>query len=139
MALDTKTIERIQTLLRESRNIGGYFERHEAVTASPSVDKHGAGFELSNDRFQAFKLPISFNCHTGTYGSSSCSTDLHARTEDVAPYFVKAMNIHRKLLFETAARLMEEEAAALTSKARAEIAGLQAMVDGLSPYQSETA
>jgi hypothetical protein len=135
--MDTQTLQRIQSLNRNANAIGGYFAKHAEVIAHPKVDKHGAGFEGATDRFQAFRVTASFCCHTGTYGSSSCSTDLSVRSDDVGPYFVKAMARHQRLLFDTAAQIMREEAAALTEKARAEIAALTQMVDALSSPTAE--
>lgn len=125
------TIARIKSLLQQSAVLDGYLGKHAKVIAQPSVDKHAAAFEADNDRFRAFSLRVSFNCHTGQYGSSSCSVDLYVSTEAVAPYFIRAMNIHKKQLFETAARLIREEAMSLRATATAELETIRTMLDGL--------
>jgi hypothetical protein len=130
MAADTATLEKIKRLNHTAARLAGYHDQHKATISSSNVDKHEATFAPRTDRFVAFHVNATFTCHTGTYGSSSCSTDLHV-TEEVEPYIIRAMAKHQELLFATAARLIREDAAKLTDKARAELAALVAMVDGL--------
>lgn len=131
-ALSVSNIERMKALNSMADAVGRYFERHAERIAPSNVDKHGAQFDRRTDRFAAFHVSATFTCHTGVYGSSSCSTDLSLRTEEVEPYFVRAMAKHQQLLFATAAELMRHDAAALTEKARAEIDALTAMVESLN-------
>ena len=127
---DTKTIDRIKTLRRESAAIGGFHALYAETYASDShCDKKGYGFG-GDDRFTAFAINTRFSSHRGYYGNSSCSTILNVYDREVVEKaFVKALNIHQKELFATAARLMREEAASLTDQAGKEIDTLKAMLD----------
>lgn len=138
--MDTKALQQIKDLHATAAAIGGYFAKHKKTISDPRVDKHEARFDKRSDRFCAFNVTASFTCHTGVYGSSSCGVDLYARTETVEPYFIRAMAKHQELLFATAAELMRDDAAKLSEKARAELAALTAMVDGLeAPAEPELA
>ena len=141
---DTKTIDRIKTLRRESAAIGGFHALYAETYASDShCDKKGYGFGMDG-RFAAFTVKASFDSWAGYYGNSSCSTILSVyHRELVEKTFVKAMNLHQKELFATAARLMREEAASLTEAATKEIEALRAMLESavadVAEAQSEAA
>lgn len=130
MAADTKTLEKIKSLRREAAVISGFHALYALKYAPDShCDKKGYGFN-HDDRFTAFSVKATFSSHAGYYGSSSCSAILNCYDRDVVERaFVKAMNLHQKELFQTAARLMHEEAASLTDQAEKEIAALQQMLD----------
>lgn len=131
MNTNTKTIDRIKSLRREANAVGGFHALYADKYANDSrCDKKGYGFIAGrSDRFVSFNFTATFESHAGYYGNSSCSTILNVYDrEAVERAFVKALNIHQKELFATAARLMREEAASLTEKAEEEIASLQAML-----------
>lgn len=128
--MDTKTIDRIKSLRREAAAVGGFHQMFATKYASdPQCDKKGFGFGTDH-RFVAFSINTKFDSKAGYYGNSSCSTVLSVDDRaSVEAAFVKALNIHQKELFATAARLMREEAAALTDKAVAEVEAIQQMLD----------
>lgn len=131
-AADTKTLDKIRSLRREAVNIEGFHAHYSEKYASDShCDKKGYGFVYGNsDRFVSFKVNATFESYAGYYGNSSCSTILHVYDrEAVERAFVKAMNLHQKELFATAARLMREEAAGLTDAAEAELSTLQRLLE----------
>lgn len=128
--MSAKTIEEIRTLLRNAKAIEGFHANYRAQYApDTNCDKKGYGFGRDH-RFAAFKLTVSFDSWAGYYGNSGCGPILRV-DGDVAPYFIKAMNVHQELLLATAARLMREDAATKRSKAEAEIAAMQATLDAL--------
>lgn len=132
MAADTKTIDRIKNLRREAASIGGFHALYADKYASDSrCDKKGYGFiNGKTDRLASFSFTTTFESHAGYYGNSSCSTILNVyEREIVEKAFIKALNIHQKELFATAARLMREEAASLTEQAAKEIEALKSLLD----------
>ena len=130
MSADTKTIDRIKSLRREASAIAGFHTLYaETYAPDPGCDKKGYGFK-NDDRFDAFTIKAIFSSYRGYYGNSSCSRILSVYDKPtVESAFVRALNIHQKELFATAARLMREEAASLTEKASEEIAALQSMLE----------
>lgn len=127
MTLKTETLERIRSLRTEAHKLATFHEGFAKQYASDSkCDKKGFGFGKDN-RFAAFKVSTSFDSWTGYYGSSSCCRALSIN-EKAAEFIVKAMNVHQKEIFATAARLMREEAATLTDSAAEELAALQQML-----------
>ena len=118
--MDTKTIDTIKALRSEAANFAGFHELYSAKYAPDSrCDKKGYGFGIDN-RFSAF----------GYYGNSSCSTIMRVyHTDLVKPFLIKALNVHQKEIFATAARLMREEASRLTDKATAEVEAIQKMLE----------
>lgn len=131
--MNTKTLDRIKSLKREAGALGGFHAHYDAKYRSDSnCDKKGYGFG-DDRRFAAFEIKTSFDSHAGYYGNSSCGTILNIYDKAlVEPFIIKALNVHQKEIFATAARLMREEAASLSGKAADEIRALQKMVDDLS-------
>ncbi|MBN9236039.1 hypothetical protein QV13_12625 [Mesorhizobium hungaricum] len=128
--MDTKTIDTIKALRSEAANFAGFHELYSAKYAPDSrCDKKGYGFGIDN-RFSAFEIKTSFDSHAGYYGNSSCSTIMRVyHTDLVKPFLIKALNVHQKEIFATAARLMREEASRLTDKATAEVEAIQKMLE----------
>lgn len=137
--MDTKTIERIKSLRREAAAIGGFHALYsEKYAPDAHCDKKGYGFG-KDDRFVAFSINTKFESHAGYYGNSSCSTILNVYDrETVEKAFVRALNVHQKELFATAARLMREEAASLTDKAQAEVEAIQKLLEDAQADLAET-
>ena len=126
--MDTQTLEKIKTLRFGAANLSGFHEMFATkFGADSSCDKKGFGFGKDN-RFAAFKLQTSFDSWAGYYGRSSCSSVLGG-SDQVAEFIIKAMNVHQKEIFATAAKLMRDEAATLTAKASEELAALQSMLE----------
>jgi hypothetical protein len=127
--MSADAIKQIKSLRSEAAKLDGFHAHFaEKYAADRNCDKKGYGFNY-DDRFAAFSVTAKFSSHAGYYGSSSCSTVLSIYDRKVVEAaFVKALNIHQKELFATAARLMREEAAALTVKAEAEIQAMQEMI-----------
>lgn len=130
--MNIDTLNKIKRLLGEAGKLSGFHEMFaEKFRSDERCDKKGYGFGRDN-RFAAISLSVSFDSWAGYYGNSGCSSVLSLH-DDVKPFLIKALNVHQKEIFSTAARLMREEAEGLTAKAREEIAALQSMVDALGP------
>ncbi len=128
--MNVENITKIKSLRREAANIGGFHELFRTTYAVDThCDKKGYGFNY-DDRFTAFVTSVGFSSKAGYYGNSSCSSVLSVGDRPaVEKALVKALNIHQREIFATMARLMSEEAAALTDKAQQEISALQQMVE----------
>lgn len=126
----TATIDAIKSLRYEAANFGGFHDLYAKNYApDTNCDKKGYGFG-KDSRFAAFTINTQFSSWHGYYGNSSCSNIMNVRHADlVKPYLVKALNHHQRELFATVARLMREDAAAMTEKAEAEISALSAMIE----------
>lgn len=139
--METKTIDMIKALRSEAATFAGFHNLYSTKYASDShCDKKGYGFEVATDRFVSFNLAVSFCTHAGYYGNSSCSTIMRVRDGNlVRPYLIKALNVHQKEIFATAARLMRDEAARLTDKAQAEVEAIQQLLELAKSETSEAA
>lgn len=125
--LNTKTLEKIRQLRADAYKLAGFHQMFATKYGSDErCDKKGYGFG-EDHRFSAFSVKTSFDSWTGYYGNSSCGSAL-GMGDEAAKYIVKAMNIHQKELFATAARLMREDASKLTGEAEAELSQLQQML-----------
>lgn len=127
--MDTKTIDRIKALKSAATSFATFHTHYSEKYASDShCDKKGYGFNR-DDRFAAFRMTVSFDSWAGYYGNSSCGSILSVSDSDlVKKAFIEALNINQKLIFATMAKIMTAEAESLTSKAKEEIAALQALV-----------
>jgi len=127
---DTQTLDKIKALRSEANNFAGFNTTYAEKYAPDSrCDKKGFGFGR-DDRFTAFRINTHFASWAGYYGNSGCGTIMSVYHRDlVEPYVVKALNVHQREIFATVARLMREDAADLTEKAKAELARLNAMLD----------
>jgi hypothetical protein len=127
MSLNTKTLETIRLLRTEAHKLATFHEVFASKYASDSsCDKKGFGFGKDN-RFAAFSVSTSFDSWSGYYGNSSCGR-VFSLNQEAARFITQAMNVHQKEIFATAARLMREEAATLTTAAAEELAALQQML-----------
>lgn len=125
--MDTKALDKIQSLRRNAKEFGTFWERYGARIADPNVDKFGAAFN-SDDRYRAFSLYVGFDSKTGIFGNSSCSSFMACTPEIACEYFVKALNFNSEAIFATMAKLMAADAAKLTVEAQKEISRLQELV-----------
>jgi hypothetical protein len=127
--METKALDKIKQM-RQAANSLRTFHSHFEEKYEPDArcDKKGYGFGVDS-RFSAFKINTHFASWHGYYGSSSCSTALNVQsTEMVEQYLIRAMNVHQRELFATAAKLFQEDAAKLTGDAEKEIAELTNML-----------
>lgn len=127
---DLASMQRIKALLHHANGAATVHDQFAAAIADPNCDKHNIGFNVDS-RFSAFSVTVSFDCLTGYYGNSSCSTFWRADKGVIGKAFIKALNIHQRELLATTARVLREEAVALTDKARAEVDALQAVLNEL--------
>ena len=129
--MDTTTFTKIKALNTNAANLEAFHAKVDDLRKDKNNDKLGAGFGR-DFRFSAFKVETSFDSFLGTYGNSSCSSILRVQSDLVVPFIVKAMNVHQRAIFKTAADLMRTEASGLTDKAKEEIAALLKMVEDLT-------
>ena len=136
--MDTKTIDRIKALRADAVSFETFHANFaEKYLPNQTCDKKGYGFG-ADDRFSAFAIATKFSSWAGYYGNSSCSTIMSVRDKElVAPFLIKALNLHQKEIFATVARLMRSEAATLTAKAAAEVEAIQQMLADASSEATE--
>jgi hypothetical protein len=126
--LNTKNLETIRHLRADAASLDSFHQTFaDQYEADRQCDKKGYGFGTDN-RFAAFRINTSFDSWRGYYGNSGCSAVLGVG-ERVVPFIIRAMNVHQKELFATAARLMREDAAKLAGDAATELADLQKLLD----------
>lgn len=142
MATNTAAIDKIKTLKNDAAKIGGFHEWFTTTYADKAhYDKQNYGFNLPGERSFAFGANVSFAAYCGTYGSSSVYSSLSVSDQDVvSKIFVRALNKHQKLIFQTMAEIMTEEATKLRDQAQKEVSSLQSMLHDLdTPQTSEAA
>lgn len=122
-------INRIKSLRREATKLAEFHDLYDKKYAIDlNCDKKGYGFGV-DPRFEAFTVVAKFSSYAGYYGSSSCSKILAISDEEsVKAAFIKALNLHQRELFATAARLLREEAAKLTTQAEVELEAMKKMI-----------
>lgn len=126
---NTETLDKIRRMRSAASSLAGFHQMYDdKFKPNLDCDKKGYGFQRDN-RFAAFDVKVSFDSWHGYYGDSSCSTILSVDRDLAKEYLVKALNVHQRELFATAARLMREDAAELTDKAQSEIDALQKMLE----------
>ena len=116
-----KNFEKAKTLLRTRDGLSSFFEKWNEAISKPNVDKYGNGF-CKDDRFAVFSTRVTFDCHTGNYGSSSCYTfknGVDPKTcEDL---FKKAIEIKKHEIFELMSELANDEAQNIKKDCQAEL------------------
>jgi hypothetical protein len=115
-----ENLERVRTLLDQSRKLRNIIPAYKAVAGVGSCDKYALKFG-GDDRFSVFKAQVFLDCHTGTYGSSSCYTMCGIPNADAQEFLNQALNKNMKLILEDMAMFAEQKALALKAKAEAEL------------------
>lgn len=135
MSTTASKIDQVRQLRDQARNLRGATQRWEEKYADRKhYDKQGFGFTLYTDRSSAFKVPsMCFEAYVGVYGNSSVGTAWQVNQDLINRLLPKALNAHKQAIFDTIAALAEAEAAELVEGARAELAGIQAMLAEIEP------
>jgi chitinase len=138
MATNASAIAKIKTLKADAEKIGGFHEWFTTAYADKShYDKQNYGFNLPGERSSGFALNVCFSAYCGTYGSSSVYSSISVQDGDaVGKAFVKALNKHQKLIFQTMSEIMLAEAAKLRDEAQKEVSALQSMLHDLDTPQA---
>lgn len=128
--MKTEKLNEVRTLRNAARDVGGFWQQWRTkYLSNPRCDKKAASFTSMDERFASFRFTLMFDAHAGYYGNSSSSTIFSLDNKLAQKYFTRAIQQMAEPLFDLAAKLMTEDAAALTAEAEAEIAALQAMLD----------
>jgi hypothetical protein len=125
--MKTEAFDKITKLKSHAKSLSGFYERYAKLSAETKNDKMGEGFNL-DDRFTSFSAKLSFTTWLGTYGNSSCSTLMGLDPDIGRDYLVKAANVHRKLILQTMAELMDADALKLVTEAKAEAESMLAKI-----------
>lgn len=130
--MKTENIVKIKSLKTRSKILKSFHSDYEEKTEDPDCDKHNIGFKLGqSDRFNVFNVPVTFECYTGYYGSSSCSTFRAMESKEIQPYFVKVLNKLQKEIFQMMAKEMERDSSELKEAAYKEVEELKKLIEGV--------
>ena len=118
----------IAKLRSNAKEFETFWDRYNAHTDKPKIDKYGAGFG-GDQRFSNFKVVTFFESHSGEYGNSSCYNFGRFDESLAQQYMVRAMNCLRAELFAKCAELMRADAAKKVSKAQEEVEAMRAALE----------
>lgn len=124
-----ENLARVRELLRQSKTLKTIIPEYQKVIGG-TIDKYALKFG-GDDRFSVFKTTVFLDCHTGAYGSSSCSTFRSINNEDAREFLNQALNKNMKLILEDMADFAEKKALALKVQAEAELKVAQDMLDSI--------
>lgn len=124
-----ENLARVRELLQQSKKLSTLLPEYQKVIGG-SCDKYALKFG-GDDRFSVFKANVFLDCHTGYYGSSSCSTFAHVDSKDAQEFLNQALNKNMKLILEDMAGFAEKKALALKATAEAELKAAQEMLDSI--------
>jgi len=139
--MSTVAIEKIKTLKADAEKIDGFHAWFTKAFADKSHhDKQNFGFNIGTGEYHAFKETIWFYAYAGQFGSSSVYSQFDiSNRKALKEAFVKALNRHQKLIFQTMSEIMTAEATKLRDEAQKEIAAMQSMLHDLDCPQSAAA
>ena len=141
MAVSTTAIEKIKTLKSDALKIGEFHDWFaKAFADKKHHDKQSFGFNVGQSDYSSFKTSIWFYASAGQFGSSSVYNQLTVNDgKTVGEAFIRALNKHQKLIFQTMSEIMTAEANKLRGEAQKEIAAMQSMLHDLDCPQDVTA
>ncbi|AGS81061.1 hypothetical protein [Caulobacter phage Cr30] len=121
-----QNFQTIKTLLSYAKTLENFHKKYQETYLSDShCDKKDASFG-NNPNYWCFKIDTQYYAYAGYYGNSSVGSILSFYDkESVQKAFVKAMNIHQKELFQTAAKILREAGEKLKTKALDELEAAQ--------------
>lgn len=116
-----ENFEKAKKLLTTKKGLESFFDKWTHATQKPRIDKFKNGFCIDS-RFSVFKAQVSFDCHTGEYGSSSCYTFRNGIDSSIASdLFKKAIELKKHEIFQLMSELANEEAMKIKSECEAEL------------------
>lgn len=121
-----ENLARVRELLQHSKKLKTLIPEYQKVIGG-SCDKYALKFG-GDDRFSVFKTQVFLDCHTGQYGSSSCSTFCSIDSKDAQEFLNQALNKNMRLILEDMAGFAEKKALDLKVKAESELKVAQDML-----------
>ena len=115
-----ETLKKVKELLRNSNELKNHKRIYEDRTSYHSCDKKRRDFN-GDIRFSVFSVSAVLCCHTGSYGSSSCSTLGRVDNKIAQEAFTNYLNEHMDSIVNWMAADIENKAASLSEQAEAEI------------------
>lgn len=123
-------MEKIKRLLNNADAVGNLRGKYLEKTASSSCDKYGMKFG-GDSRFAVFSCKVFLDCHTGYYGSSSCSSLANVDNEFAEKYLNAALNEHMELILKTMAKHARFDAASMKERAEQEIQAARDVLESI--------
>jgi hypothetical protein len=121
-------IKEIKTLRTTAHILETLLDKYNEQIEKPKCDKFGCSFG-GDLRFSVFKTTIFFDCHTGWYGDSSCSSLANVDSELAEKLLNDVLNSMKSEILNKMAERAKSLATALIDKAQAEIDALQSSID----------
>lgn len=85
-------LSEFENLEKTIKDISDSLTKWERILRDKHYDKKGVGFNLDG-RFSVFKISLSLDSWAGTYGNSSCYTEMNVGPDKVfESYFIKYLN-----------------------------------------------
>lgn len=116
-----KNFEKAKKLIKTRDGLLSFFDKWDEKRNTPGIDKYKNGFCIDH-RFAVFNAQVSFDCYTGAYGSSSCSTFTNGvDSEACKDLFKKAIEKKKHEIFEVMAQIANEEAVLIKAACEKEL------------------
>lgn len=132
----SETLIKVERLRDLKEQVESFWPEYDDLSENPKCDKLGAAFD-ADSRFTSFKVEVSFDSWKGYYGSSSCSSIGRFDSETIRNYFVRALNIKKREIFEEMARMIGDDLASQIQVVEKHISKLQNFVDEYKPKEKE--
>jgi len=126
--MDTENIEKIKQLNNAAKTLSNLVDKHTEKIKEPSCDKYALKFG-GDDRFSVFSTKVFLDCHTGYYGSSSCSTFAYVDSKLAQQLLDYALNKNMRLILADMAECAKKKAATLEGAAKKELENMRKMIE----------
>jgi len=115
-----KILQEVKVLNGVAEKLATFKDRYIKETKESRCDKYERKFN-GDSRFSVFSVKANLCCHTGYYGSSSCSTFSSIDNTIAQKHFSKYLNKNMDEIISWMSESIAEEAASLTNEARKEL------------------
>ena len=127
--MNTEKLNQIIALRKLANGLATFWENYTKRTEESQVDKYHARFGF-DDRFVIFRFSGFFSACTGLYGNSGCSIFANGiNHEKAGKYITQAINVHKREIFETAAKLAENDLQEFVDDAQFELDSIQQVIN----------
>lgn len=126
--MNTQNIEKIKLFNSAAKTLSALVDSFMKKTEEPNCDKHALKFG-GDDRFSVFSTKVFLDCHTGYYGSSSCSTFANVDNKLAQQLLDYALNKNMRLILADMAECAKKEASKLEGAAKEELENMRKMIE----------
>lgn len=126
--MNTQNIEKIKQLNAASKTLSTLVDKYMEKIKDSSCDKHALKFG-GDDRFSVFSAKVFLDCHTGYYGSSSCSTFANVDSKLAQQLLDYSLNKNMRAILADMAEAAKKEASKLEGAAKEELEQMRKMIE----------